>query len=226
MAPKPPTPGLAHLLLGQPDLSEALMRGLALKGSLPQYITGELEPSVTVADLTGPEYYWLRRTTRLCQGLSFAGTAAQFSGIAFAPVANAGRSLAVLERVIIANSAGVAQSYFFDFFTNSLVGAAAGTPKPTLDDRAMPFNVGQPVPAFGLVNATSAAGIIGAAGNQVITVAVNQNFELVLNAVFTNRQVNTTPSPMLFMLQGAAVNQALTATFFWRERALLATEAS
>lgn len=215
---------LAHLLLGQPELSELIMRGLALKGSLPQYLGSELEPSVTVADLTQPEFYWLRRITRLFQGFNLAATAAQFSGICFAPVAGAGRSLAVLERIILINATATQQSYFFDTFTNSLVGSAPGIPRATLDDRAMPFNVGQPVPAFGLVNATSAAGVIGASGNNVLTLPAGGTFVLDLNCIFTNRPVNTTPSPMLFMLQGSAVNLPLQATFFWRERAMLATE--
>jgi hypothetical protein len=216
--------GLAHLLLGQPDIAEQYMRALALKGQLPSYTGGEFEPSITVLDLTQPEFLWLRRIVRVQQSVSLTATAAQFSQIALAPIAGAARVMAVVEKLIITNTTAGALHYFVDFLPNSLVAAAPNVPKSAMDDRAIPFNAPlQTQVSLGIVNATAAAAIIGSGGILVAT-AANTTVVLDLNAIFTARLVNTTPSPSLLMVQGTALNLPLQVSFIWRERTLLATE--
>jgi hypothetical protein len=221
----PKVPALAHLLIGQPDLAEALMRALALKGQLPQYIEGELNASITAFDLADPEYLWLRRNVRLSQGITIAAVAAQFAQFAFAPVANAGRSLAVVEQLILANPTAATQTFLVDSQPNIALGAAPNVPKSALDDRAIPFNQLQPTPAFGLGNAQGAVAITGA-GALSIAVGAGQTVILPLNWIFTNRVVLPTPAPSLLLVQHSVVNLPLTAGIVWRERALLATEAT
>lgn len=217
--------GLGHLLIGQPELSESLMRGLALKGQLPQYLGSELEPSVTVADLTDPEFLYLRRTTRFWVNASLNAVAAQFSQAAFAPIATAPRTLALVESIIIANSTGGAIAVLVDCIPSTLIGFAAGTPKSSLDDRAIPFGQLQPTPSFGVVNATAAAGLLAGSNAPVIAVPANTTFVLPINAVFTARSVIATPAPSYLIAQVSNVNIATNIGFIWRERPLLATEA-
>lgn len=221
---KPP-PGLAHLLLGQPELAETLMRGLALKGTLPQYLSPELEPSVTIADLTQPEYLYLRRILRLSQNIFLPAVAAQFSQAAFAPTAGAARSLAVVEQLILTNFTAGAVAFQVDFQPNIVVGAAAGVPKSGLDDRSIPFNQLQPTPSFGWVGATAAASIVGT-GALTIAVPANTTVFFPVNAVFTARAVLSTPAPSLLLVALSAVNTACNIGAIWRERPLLATEAA
>jgi hypothetical protein len=216
--------GLAHLLLGQPDLAEQLMRALALKGALPQYLEGEIGTSITALDLTTTEFQFLRRIVRLSQGFNAPAVAAQFSQCAFAPVANAPRTMCVVERVIIANFSATNLQYFVD--SNFVNGAfpAPGVPKSGLDDRSLPFNTGQPVPAFGVLGLTAAGAILGL-GAIRIAVPAGNTFSLDLDWVFTNRTVNNTPAPSVLAVQVSAVNAPLDVTFVWRERPLLSSEA-
>lgn len=219
--------GLAHLLLGQPDLAEALMRSLGLKGALPQYIESEFNASISALDLADPEYLWLRRTQRYQQTLQVGPVAAQFSQIVFAPVAGAPRTLAVLEKVIITNSqAAAAQNFIWDFYVDAVTGfAPAAIPKSGFDDRGWPFNTGQPVPAFGLINATGAAAkVVIGGGSGWISLPASTSFVLDVAGVFTARSITNTPAPLFFAVAAQAVNLPLTATFIWRERAMLASE--
>jgi hypothetical protein len=224
--PRRDTGGLAHLLLGQPDLAEQYMRALALKGELPSYTGGEFDPSITVADLTDPEYLWLRRVARLSQGVTIAAVAAQFSQAGFTAIAGANRVLAVIESLIITNSTAGGLTFMVDSQpVATLAAAAANTPKSALDDRAIPFNALQPTPNFGWVTATAAAEITGL-GRIIVAIPSNTTIILPLNWVFTARTVLNTPAPSSLLVQCGTVNNAFHAAVVWRERALLASEAT
>lgn len=200
------------------------MRALALKGELPSYTGGEFDPSITVLDLTDPEYAWLRRVTRLSQGIGLPAVAAQFSQAAFAPVATAARVLAVVEAIIITNPNGAGMGVQFDSQPVATIGAAAAVPKSSLDDRAIPFNQLQPTPAFGWVGATAAASITGL-GSIVVALPAFSSLLIPLNWVFTNRVVLSTPAPSHLIVSSRVVNLELHVAAIWRERPLLASEA-
>jgi len=219
--------GLGHLLLGQPDLAEQYMRALSLKGELPSYTGSEIEPSVTLLDLTNPEYLWLRRTTRYQQTKQIGPVGAQFSQIIFAPVANAARVIAVLEKVIFSNSqAATVQNIMWDSITDAITGfAPAAIPKSALDDRAVPFGQLQAGSSFGLIAQTAGAAKIPVTGGAAwLSLPASSSFVLDINAVYTARSVISTPAPLYFIAEAQAVNVALTATFIWRERGMLASE--
>jgi hypothetical protein len=220
-------PGVGHLLIGQPEMSEGLARALQLKGEAPQYIEGQYGLSINALDLTTPEFLWTRRTVRLSQGIGVGAVAAQFSQAAFTPIAGAARSLAVVESLILTNTTGAtAMTFFVDSQPNIAVGPApAAIPKSALDDRAIPFNALQPTPSFGWVSATAAVAITGV-GALAISVPPSTTFTLPLNWVFTARPVLTTPAPSSLLVQVSVVNLSLNCAAVWRERALLASEST
>lgn len=219
------TGDLAHLLLGQPDLAEQYMRALALKGQLPAYTGAQFEPSITVLDLRDPEYLWLRRTTRLSQGIVLAAVAAQFSQAAFLPIAGAARAIAVVEQLILTNSTATATTVFVDSQPVSGLTAAPGVPKSALDDRALPFNQLQPTPSFGWLSATAAAAIVGT-GAMLIGLPAGSSVILQGGWVFTARVPNTIPAPSALLVSCGTVNQSIHAAAIWRERAMAASEGS
>lgn len=220
-------PGLAHLLIGQPDLPEALMRSLGLKGTLPQFIEPELNVGITALDLSDAEFAWLRRNVRLQWGIQLAAVAAQFSQAVLAPIAGAARTMCVVEKLIICNTTGVNQNYFVDLLPSALAFAAATLPRSAMDDRAIPFNSLQPTPTFGWVGATAAAALVtGAAFAHAISVPASSIAVLDFGWVLTARTVLNTPAPAYLIVANQAVNLPLTVSAVWRERTLLASEAS
>jgi hypothetical protein len=217
---------LAHLLLGQPALAEQYMRALALKGELPSYSAAEFEPSITVLDLRDTEYLWLRRTSRLSQGIVLPAVAAQFSQAVFAPVAIGQQKLAVIETLILTNSGGAGTTIIVDSQPLGAAPLSAGLNKSALDDRAIP-SIGagqlQPRPSYGWVDQTAAAAITGL-GAMVIGVPATSSVQLPLGWVFTGKQVISTPAPSYLLVQCGTVNVAIHAAVVWRERDLLAAE--
>jgi hypothetical protein len=217
------TRDLGALLIGQPELSEQVMRALDLKGDLPQMLDVGYQPVIIAEDLTAPEFRWLRRNARLSQGITIAAVAAQFSQGAFAPLASARNTLAVVEKLILANLAAASASFLIDSQPNITVGAAPGIPRTALDDRSIPTGQLQPAPSFGLVSATAAAGLT-AAGAIIVAVPAGSTLVLDLNWVFTARQVLTTPAPSLLLVQSGNVNTQIQFSVVWRERTLLSSE--
>jgi hypothetical protein len=215
---------LGALLLGQPELSEQVMRALDLKGDLPQLLEAGYQSVILTEDLTSPEFNWLRRKVRLSQGTTVAAVGGQFSQAAFAPTAGAARTLAVVEKLIITNTqAAAVQNYLIDSQPNINIGAAPNVPKSALDDRAIPFNQLQPTPSFGLVSATAAAAITGT-GAMFLSIPASTTLVLPLDWVFTARTVLSTPAPSLLLVQAQAVNTALTFAVVWRERPMTSSE--
>lgn len=222
---RPDSPGgLAHLLLGQPELAEQYMRALALKGELPSYSGSEFQPSINITDLRDPEYLWLRRTVRYEQGLILPVVAGQFSQCAFSPVANASRVLAVVEQLILTNSSGAGFTFLVDCLPTTLIAAPASLPRSTMDDRAIPANSLQATPNFGLTNATAVAALLTGSGPLVIGVPATSTIVLPLNWVFTARQVLNTPAPSFLQVQCGTVATACHVAVVWRERSMLAAE--
>lgn len=209
-------PGLAHLLLGQPDLAEQYMRALNLKGTLPSYSGPEFEPSITTLDLTDPEYDYLRRFNRYQGGASLAAVAAQFGYIALGRNGVQRDMLAVVETIIIANNNAAALGVAVFLSQNALFGVGSGLNLP-MDDRASSVS-GYTIGTFN--SASNLSG--GLFGVMNLTIPATSSLILPVAYVLTNRDVGGLPS-MLYV-QTNALNVQLAVTFTWKERALLASE--
>jgi hypothetical protein len=216
---------LGHLLVGQPDLAEGIMRALAIKGAPPYELEPQYGLSVNVMDLTAPEFLWARRVMRLSQGIVLNAVAAQFSQAAFTPIAGAARTMCVVEKLFLTNTNAAASTFLIDSQPSTAVTAAPGVPKSGLDDRALPFNQLQPTPSFGLVSLTAAAALTGT-GAMVFALPSQGTLVLDLNWVFTARVPNTLPAPSSLLIQNGTVNTSMHAAVVWRERTLLASEAT
>jgi hypothetical protein len=222
------TPGLAHLLIGQPDIGERLMRALALKGQLPQYIDGDIDPSVTVEDLTGREYDYLRRFIPWAASFGqVAGGAGVWSLVGIGPKSTQGRSaIAVVDRVWIQNSTAGALTYRLGLFPTTATGTLlAVTGVAPIDDRVL-----NNVPAgqnglFAGGGGTSAVDpITGIPGSTAtFTVPGGNTFEVVGPWILTGA-TNTAGAQHYLAITPVLANTVVNATFYWRERALLATE--
>jgi hypothetical protein len=99
---------VGQLLVGQPDLGEQLFRSLDLKGDLPQQLDPTFASSLTVEDLTRPEFWWLRRGRLFSSGAFIAAVAGQQSFASLAPINTPG--LAIVERVYVGSNGGPAVS--------------------------------------------------------------------------------------------------------------------
>jgi hypothetical protein len=219
--------GLGHLLIGQPDLSEGMMRSLGLKGTLPEYIEGELNASITAADLRDPEYLWLRRTARFMRGARVAAVAAQFGARVLLPQVGAPRALAVVEKITLGNPSAVAMAFLVQMGgLNTTITQPNAVSEYTLDDRINVVNAFGYTPTFSVAAFAAVTQIVDT-GAFAYDVPANSSLEIYPDWVLTGRRVGNGGTVTDFigaMVQGSIVNQAFDVGFTWRERGLLASE--
>lgn len=220
-----PQPGLAHLLLGQPEISERLMRGLALKGALPQYLGQEFEPNVLVEDLTAAEYDYLRRFNRYQAGAQVPAVAAQFGQAVFGRLAPGSRSaLAVVDRIMISNLSAAACAYWVGFLQNGAgLGPGAGNELPT-DDRVNQLLTVVGTRTLFTSGFGSNAADFHTAGHMPIQLGVNQTIWLDPRYILTGVADAGAVNPRILFIGCATANSSFGFGFFWKERALLTSE--
>lgn len=227
MKDNPLVRGLAHLLIGQPNLAEALTRALALKGSPPQYVQDTVGVSIEGLSLRDVEFLWLQRTMRLSFGIGLPAVAAQFAQCALTPTAGAldQSILCLCEKIIFANTTAGALNYCFDLQPVAGLANAATVPKSALDDRAIPFNALQPTPAYGVTDATGAVSITQA-GRQLVAVPAGSSIVLDVNMILSARRIlpGVTFDPASIVVSNTTLNSPLNVGFIWRERKLMQSE--
>jgi hypothetical protein len=222
------TPGLAHLLVGQPDIAERMMRALALKGTLPQYIDGDYDPVAIVEDLTAREFDYLRRYIPWSAAFGqAAGGAGVWSLVGIGPKSTQGRTaIASVDRIIFTNLNGAAVTYRFGLFPTSGVGSLlAVTGVAPIDDRVL-NNVpaGQNGLFAGGGGTIATDPVLGIPGS-TLTITLPANTSQALDGPwFLTGAVNTAGSQHYLAVTTVAANQQVNAGFYWRERALLTTE--
>lgn len=209
---------IGHLLLGQPELTEQLMRALDIKGDAPRLIEGTYSGQVIAENLTRPEFDYLRRTNRFARGRRVAPVAAQFSQIAFGyPTTFTGRALVLLDTVVIQNNnAAAVLTVNFGFGPVGAITPDAAFPGLASDDRLL---VAQSLACIG-VGANAASPLPTTA-----EVTLPASTVLVLNLPFiltNNRPAALTQQP--FYIVGGATNIGFGANFYWRERVILSSE--
>lgn len=221
-------PGIGHLLVGQPDVAERMMRALALKGTLPQYIDGDYDPVVVVDDLTAREYDYLRRYIPWHAAFGqAAGGAGVFSLVGIGPKSTQGRSaIACVDRIIISNLNGAAVTYRWGIIPTSAAGsllAASGV--APVDDRVL-----NNVPAgqnglFAGGGGTNAVDPISLSPANAGVVVVPANTAWSIDGPWIlSGAVNTAGNQHYLAVWTSAANLSVNAHFYWRERAMMATE--
>lgn len=209
------------LHISQPQLAEALMRALDIKGDLPQTVAGVLDASVQVDDLTRPQYQYARRTFI---GSAFGGAAAvagQLSGVAlgYATPVDPGVLLEV-NGVIIQNVNAGTAAFLVGIVSSSLAGYASSVPAP-MDSRWMNPTF-QSAP--GCTIRTGSAATTRAAQSMAVTLAANSTIYLPIEAVVSSRVARIAGEGGHIIVEGTALNSAVQASFFYRERAAVSSE--
>lgn len=220
------TEGLAHLLLGQPDVSERLMRALALKGALPQFLSREYDGSVTVEDLTAPEYDYLRRFQRFQAGGVVTAVAAQFGQAVLGRNGAGNRgALAVVDKVVIVNLDAAVRSFYVGMLQNGAgIGPGAGN-ELMADDRVNQNATAVGTRSLFTCGFGSNAADFHTAGHIPISIQAGATVILDVRYILTGVADAGAVNPRLLFVGHSSVNVAFGFGFFWKERAMLATEA-
>lgn len=210
-------PGLAALLLGNPELSEQLMRALEIKGDLPQRLEDRYQPVLVSEDFTADEFRWLRRSTRWSVGVNIGGVAGQFAFSALGAVATTSRTMAVVERVVISNqnAAAATVQYGLSLLGSGLAMTSIGN---FVDDRQF----GTPRAAYAAGGNTQAAPAIPAA-SALVTIPAGGNYTLYRPGFVLTGRDNGVFTSILFVTN-TVVAQGLQVTYHWRERNLATSE--
>lgn len=219
---------MSELLIGQPALAEQLARALNVKGDLPQLTEPAFNLALLTGNLTDPEYRWGGREGYYVNGTSVAGVAAQFGACILGPRAGAARSaIAVVEKILIVNLTGVANNWRFGLLPASKTAAVptlAGAPG---DDRIIAGrSVASSVFATGTGTAVADPRYFTQSG--IIRLPADQSIVIPGPWVITGATMNDGAVDTLtyFGVFSDAVNTAVECTMWWRERQLLASEAT
>lgn len=220
-----PLPGglPGQLLLGQAELAELLMRSLGLKGALPQFLDGRFSPEVLVADLTAPEYKYLRRETSWTAGQSVAAVAANFSIAAIGPRnPQLSRFVAVVERIIVSNNSAAALNFRYGLVSTAQASVAVATNGAPRDDRFAATGLNQSVMATGQAN--QVGNPVTFTATPVISLPAGGSIVVETPFVLTGGPGPTAGDQVLCAVWNAIVNQPLEVTFDWRERVPVQSE--
>jgi len=91
----------------QPAHSEALTRLCGLQGPSPGWLTREIQPGITLANLEDPQYLWLARTGQFSCGQGTPNNAARNSCVMLSPASAQTAKIARVRQLIISTAAGV-----------------------------------------------------------------------------------------------------------------------
>lgn len=210
--------GIGHLLLGQPEISEQLMRALDIKGDSPRLLDAAYSAQVIAEDLTRPEFDYLRRLNRFAGARRVGPVVGQFPQVVLGHTpAFAGRSLIVMDMLTIENSNAAALQIVFGLASVGAIAPDPAFPGAGSDDR---LTVAQSIGCVGAgANAVSPLATISAS----ITLPASTSLFLPITYVLTNNRPAGLPQRALYVV-GNATNTGLGAAFWWRERVLLGSE--
>lgn len=224
------SPGVGHLLVGQPEVGERLQRALALKGALPQFTQDDYALDVVAEDFTQDEYQWLARRTSWTRGSRAAAPGAGLVNVwsLSNPNTASSRVLAVVDQIWIANDTAANQSWAVGLSVQNAPGALVPIDMGPNDVRQSdsPITVQS---AFNVNQGTNATAYFPLQNVGAFQVFLPPNSQLLIPCRYIlgdsrGRLVGGTQS--LFVSQGNLnVGGALCGVMFrWRERAQLASE--
>lgn len=221
---RPPAPGLAYLLIGQPALSSIVARALATKGEQPQTIESRYQLGINALDLTDFEFRYLRRMATYTAFASQAAVAAQNQSVQFGlATAPFGRTvLAVIEEIQVHNNNAAAQTFLYGLSNNS-VGAASGPFfGQAIDDRFWD-QVAAPNQSAGFVATQSNAGALITL-NRVGAVLVPAGSTVTVKGPWIISGKSTGVVSTSFLVAGGQSNIIVAASFRWYEREMMSSE--
>lgn len=216
------------LLLGQPSISEQLIRALNTRGDSPQETEEKFNLSLLCANLTDPEYKWGGREGYYITGIVQGAVAAQFSACILGPRTGAARSaLAVVEKILICNLTGAAGNFRYGLLPASKTSAVPNLVGSPGDDREV---VGRSVASsvFATGSGASATDPRYFSQSGIIRIPADQSIIIPGPWILTGASMNdgAVDTPVYFGVFSDAVNITVEATFWWRERALMNSEAT
>lgn len=205
-----------------PEFAEVIMRALALKGDLPRELLAEFQLGLQVADFSDPsEWSWLRRTILYDGGCTVAAVAAQFGIAVFATrvglSSNQRQVLAVLDQVILTNTAAAAMTFEYGVTLSGTGIADPNRQAYAKDDRGTSPTFATNTSAFAVGSGSNAAPPLGSS-HAIVSLAPGASISLKGPWMLTNRDTGAFRSA--FLVQAGTVNQAFVAAFTWRERVL------
>jgi hypothetical protein len=209
------------MLLGTSEYSEQLMRVLALKGDLPQWMDPRYNIGLTVGDFTGPEWSWPRRTSRWSVGGTGVAGAGLFSIFAFAGQNVTGRqTMAIVDSIVVSNPSAATISLGFGVTAGGFGGVAFTRFGQMLDDRQ-----------FGAVQSAYAAGVAQNAVSPVpaqaflFSIPAGGFIQLpVCPFVLTNASNAAGTQNIGWILVPTVVNTGFQVGTTWRERVVADSE--
>lgn len=204
------------LAINQPEQSERFARVFGIKGDLPNICDPLLQLGLTLDDLTAAEYWWLRRGRIFDAGSSAVATALNY-GKVFLGAPQATDSLAIVERITIINQFAGQQAFRIGMVFS--VASTANANQKTRDSRNGIAGRG----AF-VVNAALGVGndLVNAAS--LVVNAPQQSTIVVEGPWIVSGQNNGGTQLSALMVETDGLNQAIAATFTWRERQMLVEE--
>jgi len=210
------------MFIGQPELGETLMRGLELKGDLPQALDPRVQPGVNLLDFDQFEYWFLRRKIAFAQTRSQAALAANFGQLFFMPPgATAGkRSMSQVRRLTFVNSSAGALQYNFGLSNLGILGGAGPQFGFEQDDR-----FGLAISGCQLLAGTNAAAQMTTAsmGIRALTVPASSSVTVDVDYMLTGK--NFSPTALFcLMAETTVVNVPIQWTVEWTERLPLDSE--
>lgn len=209
------------MLLGQSEYSERLMRLLALKGDLPQWLDPRYTVGFQADDFSQLEYSWARRVSRWSVGGTGVAGAGVFSIFAFAGQNVQGRStMAIVDQILVSNPSAATISLTFGMTGAGFGGVAFTRFGQLLDDRQ--FSNAQSAYAAGTgQNAASPAPAQGF----LFSLAAGATLALpVCPLVLTNAPNAAATQNLGWVLVPTAVNTGMQVGMVWRERQLTDSE--
>jgi len=207
---RPPgsVPGL--LDQNQQDYTAQVGKALSIQGSVPGHVDPRLSTGIQVDDFTRPEFAYLRRLTLAYFGSNVPAGGAGLFG--FSSIRGGSGKIVVVEKVLIGNptAATIVFSCGVQGAFPSGVGAVAGTARDT---------------RFGVGTLNTLAVVRG--GTDAAPVAPSLPFQVAVPAGATyclEPQIVLVGVGSFFSIIAGTANVAISAAWFWRERAQLHTE--
>jgi hypothetical protein len=214
--------GEGEYLIGYAEYAESVMRSLGLKGDLPRSVQSDYGLGIQLADLSAPEFQYLKRAVLWESGATQAAVAGELGMIVLASrlLATSRTVMAVIEKINISNIGAAAATFAVGVDWNALTTfASINRSSYPRDDRAALVSTS----AFATGSDSDPASIMGSSHFSV-TLAINQVYDLEGPWVITNKP-NAAGLFSFFGIQcSSPVNNAFRAAIMWRERELHDTE--
>lgn len=208
-----------NLLVGAPFYAEGIMRALGIKGNLPRELYPLFGVQFTLADLSGEEFAWTRRSYLFHMGLQQAIVGAELPrAVLTTRIAAASHRtvLCVLDEVIVSTTTAgtVGIQWGVNFLGSGIADPVAGA--NTRDDRG----VGRES-SFSMAIGTNAVNPLAGNNFPLTLLPANTSHRLQGPWILSNRDTGVFRSAFMVLATGAV---EFRVAMKWREREMLPEE--